>query len=298
MEGKTISIADLSSNDRYFKSKGSIQHLDSGFLYVLRSEGGLKQYLEIFDKKTLQKVKEIDLREQNLSSMDSNENYIVLVYRKGASEIWEKNTWNLKQEFKYPNMVGYTGFITEDMLIVALYSSQCAIYFYDRDAKIWNLKGYPPIHSTPFIGAFYYNGLVYTGGLYEEILVSDFGPDRFKKLEHIETWGRYVDCIRVDDDYIYHHCEMYLGLYDRTKKEILAEPFEDHYDGSFDINEGYIYYSKEKGIVIRKKKSWDIKCVIDTGETQATDVFVDKSDLYFNDNEGNFYCLPIESLLI
>ena len=50
-EETTISIRELSKKDRYFNSKGSVQHLDSEFVYVLRSEGGLKQNIEIFKKK-------------------------------------------------------------------------------------------------------------------------------------------------------------------------------------------------------------------------------------------------------
>ena len=126
---KTISIRELSEKERYFNSKGSIQHLDSEFVYVLKSEGGLKQYIEIFKKNTLQKVKTIDLREQNFSSIDSNENYLAIVYKKAITEIWDKSNWNRQHSYTYDNTIGYTAFMTEDILLVSLYSHQSAIYF-------------------------------------------------------------------------------------------------------------------------------------------------------------------------
>jgi len=293
---KTISIRELSEKERYFNSKGSIQHLDSEFVYVLKSEGGLKQYIEIFKKNTLQKVKTIDLREQNFSSIDSNENYIAIVYRKAITEIWDKATWNLQHSYTYENTNGFQAFMTEEMLLVSLYR-QCAIYFYDKDQKTWKVGGYPTLHTTPFISAIYHNGLVYTGGWYEEILISDIKPEGFRKIEYIDTWGRYVDCIRVDEDYIYHHCEGFLGLYDRAEKNIVEDYFNDHYSGDFDIDENYLFYSKEKGIVIREKKSWNIKNAVNTENIQATDVFVDNNNLYFNDNEGNFHKISKDILM-
>lgn len=292
-EEATISIRELSKKDRYFNSKGSVQHLDSEFVYVLRSEGGLKQNIEIFKKKTMQKVKTIDLREQNFSSMDSNENFIAIVYRKAITEIWDKSTWNLQHSYTYDNTNGFRVLMTEDILLISLYR-QCAIYIYDKDQKTWKVGGYPVLHTTPFLSVFYHDGLVYTGAMYEEILISDIKPKGFKKLEFIDTWGRYVDCIKVDNDYIYHHCEGFLGVYDKAEKKILEDYFSDHYAGDFDIDESYLFYSIEKGIVMREKKSWKIKNMVNTENIQSTDVFIDKNSLYFNDNEGNFYLISLD----
>ena len=294
---KTISIRELSKKEPYFNLKGSIKHLDSEFVYVLRSEGGLKQYIEIFKKNTLQKVKTIDLREQNFSSIDSNENYIAIVYKKAITEIWDKSNWNLQHSYTYDNTIGYTAFMTEDILLVSLYSHQSAIYFYDKDQKTWEFGGYPSLHTSPFLGTFYHDGLVYTGALYEEILISDIKPEGFRKIEYIDTWCRYVDCIRVDNDYIYHHGEGFLGVYDKAEKKIVEDYFDDHYSGDFDIDENYLFYSKEKEIVMREKKSWKIKNMVNTENIQATDVFVDTNNLYFNDNEGNFYQISKDILM-
>jgi hypothetical protein len=146
-ERKTVSLEDRSSSDRYFKSKGSIPHHDAELLYVLRSEGGLEQYLEIYDKKTMKRVNEIDLREQNFPSMHSNQDFIATVYRKGASEVQEKSTWDLRHEFKYNNNVGVSAFMTDDILLVALYSARCGIYFYNDETGGWTPKG---ISSPPW----------------------------------------------------------------------------------------------------------------------------------------------------
>ncbi len=292
-----VILTELTQKEGYYKNKGYIVHIDSEYVYVLKSEGGLKQYIDIYKKDTMQIVKIIDLREQNFAALDSNENYIAIVYRKAITEIWEKSTWILQNTYTYENTNGVEVLMTEDILLVSLYSQQSALYLYDKEQKTWNLRGYPSLHTTPFQSAFFYNGLLYTGGMYEEILISDIKPEGFKKIEFIDTWDRYVDCIRVDNEYIYHHCEGFLGVYDKIKKNILEDYFEDHYSGDFDIDEKYIFYSIEKGIAIREKKSWKFKNTINTENIQATDIFIDNKNLYFNDNDGNFHQIPKNSLI-
>ncbi|MBY9006356.1 MAG: hypothetical protein KGD63_06330 [Candidatus Lokiarchaeota archaeon] len=286
----TTSIGEISNKEGYFTSKGSIVHIDSDYVYILHQGEGLKQEIEIFKKDTMQAIKKIDLREQNFSALDSNDIHIAIVYRKGITEIWDKATWNLLQNFTY-NTNGIEVMMNDDMLLVSIYGQQSAVYTYNKEEKNWKCLGYPQLHTSPFQSVFYHNNLVYTGAMYEEILISSIKPNGFKKIEFIDTCGRYVDCIKVDDDYIYHHCEGFMGVYDKTKKEI-SDDFEDYYSGNFDIDERYLYYSIDKGIVIREKKSWNIIYKIDTENKQANDVFVDDNSLFFDDNEGNFHQIP------
>ena len=133
--------------------------------------------------------------------------------------------------------------------------------------------------------------------MYEEIFATSLKLDGFKKIGFTEPWGRYVICLKVDEDNIYYGAEGIIGVYNKITKETVCEPFEDHQDNHFDIDDKYVYYSRGNNIAIKEKNSWNLIKEINS-ETQIRAVFVDNEFIYFNDGEIKFHQIPKTSLLI
>jgi hypothetical protein len=282
-----ISLQELSENGQCISSEGTIQHIDSKYIYVLQSEEGLKQDICVLEIGTLKLITKIDCQEQNFAALDSNSRHVVFIFSKGIVEVYDKSTWELLQTFTYPSNGMYV-VINEELLLVSIYGSQSALYKYDENKNSWVLLGYPSIHSTPFLSAYYYDDILYTGAMYEEIFATHLKLDGFKKLDFIETWGRYVVCLKVDQDNVYYGAEGILAVYNKTTKETDPDAFEDHTDNHFDIDEKYVFYAKGSSVGIKRKNSWNLEKEIVAEDAHISNVYVDDEFIFFNDGKKLF----------
>ncbi len=287
---KITNFEDIQNENDFFSGSGNIQHIDQKNMYLLRGYGGLHQEIEVFNKSSLELISKIDLQEQNFSAIDSNDKHLAIIYRKGIAEIWDKLSWEIINKFTFPRHC-MDVMINNQMLVISLYGQQNAVYSFDSNEKSWKLKGYPSIHSSPFLSSCYFDNLVYTGATYEEIFISDITPVGFKILDRIEAFSRYIGCLKVDKENIYYSCEGFLCIYSKKKKDDI-KIIDDYENDDFDIDENYLYYPIKKSALIVTKNNWDIIHEIKSEKIMIMGIYVDKFSIYLNGNDGKYYKIP------